>query len=68
MSVTVVGVDIGNSTTEASVALIDRDGAVRYVGAPPVPSLRPHAADRLAASEAIVRATIAAEPPTSSAG
>ncbi len=32
MSVTVVGVDIGNSTTEASVALIDRDGAVRYVG------------------------------------
>ncbi|WNG83124.1 diol dehydratase reactivase subunit alpha [Mycobacterium sp. ITM-2016-00316] len=32
MSVTVVGVDIGNSTTEASVALIDRDGSVRYVG------------------------------------
>lgn len=32
MSVTVVGVDIGNSTTEASVALIDDDIAVRYVG------------------------------------
>lgn len=32
MHVTVVGVDIGNSTTEASVALIDRDGSVRYVG------------------------------------
>lgn len=32
MSVTVVGVDIGNSTTEASVALIDQDRAVRYVG------------------------------------
>ena len=32
MNVTVVGVDIGNSTTEASVALIDQDGSVRYVG------------------------------------
>src|SRR4051812_33084922 len=29
----VVGVDIGNSTTEASVARIDADGAVSYVGA-----------------------------------
>lgn len=38
---------------------------VRYVGTPPVPSLRPHTADALAASEAVVRATIAAEPPTS---
>ncbi|MDO3401601.1 diol dehydratase reactivase subunit alpha [Mycolicibacterium neoaurum] len=32
MHVTVVGVDIGNSTTEASVALIDQDGKVDYVG------------------------------------
>ena len=32
MNVTVVGVDIGNSTTEASVALLDEDGSVRYVG------------------------------------
>ena len=30
---TVVGVDIGNSTTEASVARIDSEGAVSYVGA-----------------------------------
>lgn len=30
---TVVGVDIGNSTTESSVATIDPDGSVEYVGA-----------------------------------
>jgi diol dehydratase reactivase alpha subunit len=30
---TVVGVDIGNSTTEASLATIDPDGSVEYVGA-----------------------------------
>lgn len=30
---TVVGVDIGNSTTEASAALIHSDGSVRFVGA-----------------------------------
>ena len=33
MGRTVVGVDIGNSTTEASLATIDADGAVAYVGA-----------------------------------
>ncbi|MGU3650960.1 diol dehydratase reactivase subunit alpha [Mycolicibacterium sp. A43C] len=32
MHVTVVGVDIGNSTTEASVALTDQNGNVDYVG------------------------------------
>ena len=32
MGRTVVGVDIGNSTTEASLARIDADGAVAYVG------------------------------------
>lgn len=32
MSVTVVGVDIGNSTTEGSVARIDETGAVVYLG------------------------------------
>ncbi len=30
---TIVGVDIGNSTTEASLARIDPDGSVEYVGA-----------------------------------
>ena len=30
---TIVGVDIGNSTTEASLATIDPDGSVDYVGA-----------------------------------
>jgi diol dehydratase reactivase alpha subunit len=30
---TVVGVDIGNSTTEASLATVDGSGSVRYVGA-----------------------------------
>ena len=40
--------------------------AVRYVGTAPAPSLRPHSAERLAAGEAIVRATIAAEPPPTS--
>ncbi|MCV7207996.1 diol dehydratase reactivase subunit alpha [Mycolicibacterium canariasense] len=30
---TVVGVDIGNSTTEASLATIDADGSLEYVGA-----------------------------------
>ncbi|TQR82721.1 diol dehydratase reactivase subunit alpha [Mycobacterium hodleri] len=30
---TVVGVDIGNSTTESSLATIDPDGSVEYVGA-----------------------------------
>jgi len=30
---TVVGVDIGNSTTEASLARIDADGSVSYIGA-----------------------------------
>ena len=33
MNLMVAGVDIGNSTTEASVARIDRDGNVSYVGA-----------------------------------
>ncbi|MCV7227369.1 diol dehydratase reactivase subunit alpha [Mycolicibacterium komossense] len=33
MNRTVVGVDIGNSTTEASLATIDSDGSVEYVGA-----------------------------------
>lgn len=32
MNVTVVGVDIGNSTTEASLAKITPDGSVTYVG------------------------------------
>jgi cell division ATPase FtsA len=30
---TIVGVDIGNSTTEASLATIGPDGSVEYVGA-----------------------------------
>ncbi|MGV9803755.1 diol dehydratase reactivase subunit alpha, partial [Mycobacterium sp. NPDC003449] len=33
MARTVVGVDIGNSTTEASAATIEPDGAVRFLGA-----------------------------------
>jgi hypothetical protein len=39
---------------------------VRYIGTAPVPTLRPHSAEALAAGEAIVRATIAAEPPITS--
>lgn len=33
MALTVVGVDIGNSTTEASAAAIESDGSVRFLGA-----------------------------------
>lgn len=33
MGFTVVGVDIGNSTTEASAATIESDGSVRFLGA-----------------------------------
>ncbi|AKS35632.1 diol dehydratase reactivase subunit alpha [Mycolicibacterium goodii] len=33
MGLTVVGVDIGNSTTEASAAVIEPDGSVRFLGA-----------------------------------
>jgi diol dehydratase reactivase alpha subunit len=33
MALTVVGVDIGNSTTEASAAAIEPDGSVRFLGA-----------------------------------
>ncbi|MBU8809298.1 diol dehydratase reactivase subunit alpha [Mycolicibacterium goodii] len=33
MGLTVVGVDIGNSTTEASAAAIESDGSVRFLGA-----------------------------------
>ncbi len=36
--------------------------AVRYVGTPPRPDFRPHAADGLPAREAVVRAMIAADP------
>src|SRR5690349_16933890 len=35
---TVVGVDIGNSTTEASAATIDSDGTVRFLGAALAPT------------------------------
>lgn len=35
---TVVGVDIGNSTTEASAATIDSDGSVRFLGAALTPT------------------------------
>lgn len=33
MASTVVGVDIGNSTTEASAAVVGRDGSIRFCGA-----------------------------------
>lgn len=33
MNRAIVGVDIGNSTTEASLAIIDADGSVDYIGA-----------------------------------
>lgn len=38
MALTVVGVDIGNSTTEASAATIAPDGQVRYLGAALAPT------------------------------
>lgn len=38
MSQTVVGVDIGNSTTEASAATIGPDGSVQYLGAALAPT------------------------------
>jgi len=40
--------------------------AVRYVGTAPVPDFRPHGAEVLAASEGLIRAMIAAEPPVTS--